>query len=81
MELLKFEADWCGPCSQQDELLESYDATPIEHIDVDENPDRANEYSVRSLPTLVLLDDGEIVEQWIGVTQPDSIEEVVSENR
>lgn len=77
-ELLKFEADWCGPCSQQAKLLEDYDATPVRSIDVDEDTETANEYSVRSLPTMVLLSDGEPVERWSGVTQTDEIEEAVA---
>ena len=77
-KLLKFEADWCGPCTQQANLLEDFDAAPIESIDVDENTDRANEYSVRSIPTLILLDeDGSPVERWDGLTQPDEIESAV----
>lgn len=78
-----FSADWCGPCDQQHEILdESYDATPVEYTDVDENVDRANEFSIRSVPTLVLLDeDGNPIRQWAGLTQPDQIEEAVSENR
>lgn len=77
-ELLKFEADWCGPCTQQANLLEDYDATPVRSIDVDEDTDTANEYSVRGLPTLVLLSDGEPVERWTGLTQVDEIEEAVA---
>jgi len=78
MKLLKFEADWCSPCTQQDSLLEDYDATPVRSIDVDEDSDTANEYSVRGLPTLVLLSDGEPVQRWTGLTQVDEIEEAVA---
>lgn len=79
-KLLKFEADWCGPCKQQDSLLEDYDATPVEHIDVesDEGADLAREWEVRSLPSLILLDDSDSpVQQWTGLTQAEDIEEVV----
>jgi len=77
-KLLKFEADWCGPCQQQAKLLEDFDTVPVESIDVDENADEANNYSVRSIPTLILLDeDGTPVERWDGLTQPDEIESAV----
>jgi len=78
-KLLKFEADWCGPCKQQDSLLEGYDATPIEKVDVetDAGSDRARQWEVRSLPTLILLDDGQPVQQWTGLTQVDEIESAV----
>jgi thioredoxin 1 len=77
LELLKFEAEWCGPCSQQSTILEEYHATPVRSIDVDEDTETANEYSVRGLPTLVLLNDGEPVERWSGVTQLEEIKSVV----
>jgi thioredoxin 1 len=77
MELLKFEAPWCSPCKQQDDILEEFDAVPITHIDVDEDHETANEYSVRGIPTMILLDDGEPVERWDGVTQLNEIESAV----
>jgi thioredoxin 1 len=83
MKLLKFEADWCGPCDQQDNLLEDYDATPVEHIDVesDEGSSIAREWEIRSLPSLILLgDDGVPIQQWSGLTQPEEIEKVASRN-
>jgi len=81
MELLKFEADWCGPCTQQANILEDYDSTPVRSIDVDEDADTANEYSVRGLPTMVLLDeDGTPVERWTGLTQLEEIESAVEQN-
>ena len=78
-KLLKFEADWCHSCDEQDELLAEYDATPVEHIDVDEEMDRANMYNVRTLPTLVLLDeDGNPRWQTTGLTQPTEIQQEVA---
>jgi thioredoxin 1 len=80
MKLLKFEADWCGPCTQQATILEEYDATPVESIDVDENQQMANDYNVRGLPTLVLVGEDGPIKQWSGLTQVDEIEAVVQEN-
>lgn len=80
MKLKVFSADWCGPCGQQKELLEKYDATPVESFDVDENTDMANDYNVRSIPTLVLVDDeGVPIQQWSGLTQVAEIENAVAE--
>lgn len=79
-----FYADWCGPCKTQDaileELLETWgDAVSLEKVDVDENSDLANEYQVRSLPTLVIETDDGIVERFIGVTQQEDIEAALEE--
>jgi thioredoxin 1 len=78
-----FYADWCGPCKTQDPILEEVEEdwtdVEFEKIDVDEQQDIANEYSVRSLPTLVVENDEGVVERFIGVTQADDIETALEE--
>jgi thioredoxin 1 len=81
--LKDFYADWCGPCKTQDpileELEEEWPAVEFEKVNVDEQQDVANEYQVRSLPTLIVEDDDGIVERFVGVTQADDIETALSE--
>jgi thioredoxin 1 len=81
--LKDFYADWCGPCKTQDpileELEEEYPAVEFEKINVDEQQDVANEYQVRSLPTLVVENDDGIVERFVGVTQANDIEDALGE--
>jgi thioredoxin 1 len=76
--LKDFYADWCGPCKTQDPILEDLEdewtAVEFEKINVDEEQDVANEYQVRSLPTLVVENDDGVVERFIGVTQREDIE-------
>lgn len=76
--VLDFYADWCGPCSMQDPILESaveqFENASVRKIDVDADTQTANEYQVRSLPTLIIEDeDGEIVERFVGVTEETDI--------
>ena len=77
--LKDFYADWCGPCKTQDPILEDleeeYDDVSFEKIDVDEQQDVANEYQVRSLPTLIVENDDCVIERFVGVTQAEDIEE------
>ena len=81
--LKDFYADWCGPCKTQDpildELEEEYGNVEFEKINVDEEQDVANEYQVRSLPTLIVENDDGIVERFVGVTQADDIEDALQQ--
>ncbi|WP_135366184.1 thioredoxin family protein [Halosimplex halophilum] len=81
--LKDFYADWCGPCKTQDPILddleEEYGDVQFEKINVDEQQDVANEYHVRSLPTLIVENDDGIVERFVGVTQADDIEDALQQ--
>jgi thioredoxin 1 len=81
--LKDFYADWCGPCKTQDPILEDleeeYDDVSFEKINVDEQQDVANEYQVRSLPTLIVENEDGIVERFVGVTQAEDIEAAFQE--
>ena len=81
VRLKDFYADWCGPCKTQDpilnELEEEYGDVEFEKIDVDQDQETANEYSVRSLPTLVIENDDGVIERFVGVTQRDQLEDAL----
>ncbi|WP_049979556.1 thioredoxin domain-containing protein [Halolamina rubra] len=82
VRLKDFYADWCGPCKTQDPILEELEEefadVEFEKIDVDSDQETANEYSVRSLPTLVIENDDGVVERFVGVTQRDDLEEAIN---
>ncbi len=79
--LKDFRADWCGPCKTQETILEEieedYQEVDFERIDVDERQDVANEYQVRSLPTLIIENEDGIVDRFVGVTQAGDIEDAL----
>jgi thioredoxin 1 len=82
--LMDFYADWCGPCKTQDPILDDLeedwgDRVSFEKIDVDENQDVANEYQVRSIPTIVITDDDGVVERFVGVTQREDLEDALEQ--
>ena len=70
--LVDFWAEWCGPCRQiaptLDEIsTEMKSAVKVTKLNVDENPDIAAQYGVRSIPTLMLFKDGQLAATHVGV--------------
>jgi len=59
MKYLYFSAAWCGPCKTLGPTMERVKSqgVPVEKVNVDENQDLVTQYSVRSIPTVVLVDN------------------------
>ena len=70
MKILYFSAKWCGPCSWFGPLLETviqdFPTLTLSKIDYDENMIFAMDNSVSSLPTIILMDNGQEVKRQIG---------------
>ena len=68
--LLDFYADWCGPCRMVspivDEIAEERDDIVVGKINVDNEPQLAEQFEVFSIPTLVVMKNGEVVKQASG---------------
>jgi len=81
MKLVKFSADWCQPCKMLSKTLEGINVPhPLVEVDIDEKPDLAQQYKVRGVPTMVLLDDNDVeVGRLVGVKTKAQIEEFINE--
>lgn len=69
-QYLYFSAPWCGPCRMLGPIMSEVSNTiPVQKVNIDEDSTTAQQYNVRSIPTVVLLENGQEVKRMIGVKQ------------
>jgi thioredoxin 1 len=81
--LIDFWSPQCGPCRALspiiDEIKEEHTGVTVIKINVMENMDEATKYGVRALPTLVFLNDGEVVKTMVGAQTKEAIVEALED--
>ena len=82
--LLDFYADWCGPCKMLspilEELSEEFPSLKILKINVDEQPEAAQEFNVMSIPSLIFVKDEEVIDVSVGMKSKELLREWIKKN-
>lgn len=80
MKILKFYADWCGPCKMLSRSIETIkDEIPfkIEEINADTNTDLAQKYNIRSLPTMIIVDGETEIKRNVGNMTAEQVKKFI----
>ena len=78
LTLVDFWAEWCGPCRQLGPILEAIDEemgndVKIYKMNVDDSPETASQFGIRSIPTMFLFKDGKQVDTKVGLNTQSTI--------
>ena len=81
--LIDFFANWCGPCKMLapavHALAEDHPNLKVYQVDVDEEPALAAKFRVMSIPTLILMKDGKVVKNSVGLVSRARLDELAAE--
>ncbi|MBM7620513.1 thioredoxin [Bacillus haimaensis] len=83
--LADFWAPWCGPCKMIAPVLEELDQdmgdkVKIVKVDVDENQETAGKFGVMSIPTLLVIKNGEVVDKAVGYQPKEALAELLNKH-
>jgi thioredoxin 1 len=78
--LLDFYGSWCSPCKAMAPTIESIKDIEVRKIDVEKEPDMAKGYNVRSVPTLIIVEDQKEIDRMMGFTNSKAVLDFVKKH-
>ena len=76
MKVIRFTASWCQPCKTMKNMLDEIKpSVPFEVVDIDVNPEVAADYGIRSIPTLIMLNEKGEIKRLSGIKTKEQLTE------
>ncbi|MCM6932115.1 thioredoxin [Enterococcus italicus] len=84
LTLVDFWATWCGPCRMQTPILEELSRElsgnkKIAKVNVDQERDLALKFGIQSIPTILVFQEGRLVDRLVGVRMKDELKKIMNE--
>ena len=84
--LVDFWAAWCGPCRRLAPIVDAVASdlrgkVKVGKVNVDENPDTARQFNIRSIPTVMLFNAGRVVETIVGLVDRQHLTRAITRHR
>lgn len=83
--VVDFYADWCGPCKMLspvlDQLESEFDDFEFVKVNIEENPELAEEFEVFSIPNVCIFKDGQVADRSVGFASPDDMRDFIRRNK
>jgi len=85
VSVVDFWAEWCGPCRMITPIIEELageygDKVKVGKLNVDENSAISERYAIRSIPTILIFKDGEIVDRHVGTTTKAALQQKIEQH-
>lgn len=84
IKVIRASAEWCGPCKRLtpifEEVKQEFPNVEFFDFDVDSNIDLSLKYSIRSVPTIIIENDGVVVEQIFGLNSKQKYVDAIAKN-
>jgi thioredoxin 1 len=81
VSLVQFSASWCSPCRALTPIVEEvsteYEDVKFGKVDVDDNGELGSQYGIRSIPTILIFKNGEVVDKHVGMKQKSDIKSIL----